>query len=180
MLVAQADLTGNHDSVDRSTATVLHTAVGRRSCHHSRVRGCYLRSVTSRRRCGAGSWTRRLHWHSTLASVSAHFAKLFCMLRLAGKWTVQQAAELSVPSPTIEAALDGRFLSGLKDQRVKAAAFYEKYGVHAPSAPSVRTRLIRSPLLLRTDRAVKSMAGKPRHSCCISLTADNSIFACCS
>jgi 6-phosphogluconate dehydrogenase len=52
---------------------------------------------------------------------------------LAGKWTVQQAAELSVPSPTIEAALDGRFLSGLKDQRVKAAAFYEKYGVHAPS-----------------------------------------------
>ena len=52
---------------------------------------------------------------------------------------MQQAAELSVPSPTIEAALDGRFLSGLKEQRVKAAAFYEKYGVHAPAAPSVRT-----------------------------------------
>ncbi len=51
---------------------------------------------------------------------------------------MQQAAELSVPSPTIEAALDGRFLSGLKDQRVKAAAFYEKYGVKAPSAPAVR------------------------------------------
>ena len=32
---------------------------------------------------------------------------------------MQQAAELSVPAPTIEAALDGRFLSGLKDQRVK-------------------------------------------------------------
>jgi 6-phosphogluconate dehydrogenase len=31
-----------------------------------------------------------------------------------GKWTVQQAAELSVAAPTIEASLDGRFLSGLK------------------------------------------------------------------
>ena len=51
---------------------------------------------------------------------------------------MQQAAELSVPAPTIEAALDGRFLSGLKEQRMKAAAFYEKYGVHAPAAPSVR------------------------------------------
>lgn len=49
-----------------------------------------------------------------------------------GKWTVQQAAELSVAAPTIEAALDGRFLSGLKDQRVKAAAYYEKLGLKAP------------------------------------------------
>ena len=56
---------------------------------------------------------------------------------------MQQAAELSVPSPTIEAALDGRFLSGLKEQRVKAAAFYEKYGVHAPAAPSVRSHSAR-------------------------------------
>jgi len=52
-----------------------------------------------------------------------------------GKWTVQQAAELSVPAPTIEAALDGRFLSGLKDERVKAAQFYSGYGVQAPQAP---------------------------------------------
>lgn len=29
-----------------------------------------------------------------------------------GKWTIQQAAELSVAAPTMEAALDGRFLSG--------------------------------------------------------------------
>ena len=71
-----------------------------------------------------------------------------CVLPLAGKWTVQQAAELSVPSPTIEAALDGRFLSGLKDQRVKAAAFYEKYGVHAPKAPSVRKHSRALPLML--------------------------------
>lgn len=31
-----------------------------------------------------------------------------------GKWTVQQAAELSVAAPTITASLDGRYLSALK------------------------------------------------------------------
>ncbi len=51
----------------------------------------------------------------------------------AGKWTVQQAAEMSVAAPTIEASLDGRFVSGLKDERVKAAKFYEKLGVKGPS-----------------------------------------------
>ena len=51
----------------------------------------------------------------------------------AGKWTVQQAAEMSVDAPTIEASLDGRFVSGLKDERVKAAKFYEQFGVNAPS-----------------------------------------------
>ena len=50
---------------------------------------------------------------------------------------MQQAAELAVAAPTIEAALDGRFMSGLKDSRVAAAAFYEKYGVHAPKTPEV-------------------------------------------
>lgn len=50
-----------------------------------------------------------------------------------GKWTVQQAADLSVAAPTIEASLDARFLSGLKDERVSAAAFYEKIGVAQPS-----------------------------------------------
>jgi 6-phosphogluconate dehydrogenase, C-terminal domain len=60
-----------------------------------------------------------------------------------GKWTVQQAAELAVASPTIEAALDGRFLSGLKEERVAAAKFYEGLGVAQPvpdlvgGAPSV-------------------------------------------
>ncbi|DBA78833.1 hypothetical protein WJX77_010165 [Trebouxia sp. C0004] len=53
-----------------------------------------------------------------------------------GKWTVQQAAEMSVAAPTIEASLDGRFLSGLKDERVKAAKFYEKLGVKGPSEMS--------------------------------------------
>lgn len=31
-----------------------------------------------------------------------------------GKWTVQQAAELSIAAPTIAQSLDSRFLSGLK------------------------------------------------------------------
>ena len=52
---------------------------------------------------------------------------------VSGKWTVQQAAEMSVAAPTIEASLDGRFVSGLKDERVKAAKFYEQFGVKAPS-----------------------------------------------
>lgn len=53
-----------------------------------------------------------------------------------GKWTVQQSAELSVAAPTIASALDGRFLSGLKDERVKAAAFLEAQGVPAAAAPA--------------------------------------------
>ena len=35
-------------------------------------------------------------------------------------------------APTIEAALDGRFLSGLKEQRVKAAEYYNSRGLEAP------------------------------------------------
>jgi 6-phosphogluconate dehydrogenase len=50
---------------------------------------------------------------------------------------VQQAAELSVAAPTIEAALDGRFLSGLKEQRVAAAKYYEKLGLPPPKTLEV-------------------------------------------
>ncbi|KAK7824348.1 6-phosphogluconate dehydrogenase [Quercus suber] len=45
-----------------------------------------------------------------------------------GKWTVQQAAELSVAAPTIESSLDARFLSGLKEERVKAAEVFKSGG----------------------------------------------------
>jgi len=38
-----------------------------------------------------------------------------------GRMTVQEAAEKSVPAATISAALDGRYLSGLKDERVAAS-----------------------------------------------------------
>ncbi len=55
----------------------------------------------------------------------------------AGKWTVQQAAELSVAAPTIEASLDGRFLSAAKDERVSAAKFFEQHGVKEPE-PAIK------------------------------------------
>ncbi len=38
-----------------------------------------------------------------------------------GKWTVQEAAEQSVAAPTITASLDSRYISGRKDERVKAS-----------------------------------------------------------
>jgi 6-phosphogluconate dehydrogenase len=38
-----------------------------------------------------------------------------------GRWTVQEAAERSVAAPTISAALDARYLSGRKSERVAAA-----------------------------------------------------------
>lgn len=53
-----------------------------------------------------------------------------------GKWTVQQAADLAVAAPTIEASLDARFLSGLKDERVAASEFFESRGLGAPAPPA--------------------------------------------
>ena len=38
-----------------------------------------------------------------------------------GKWTARSALDLGVPIPTIAAALDARFLSAIKEQRVEAA-----------------------------------------------------------
>ena len=38
-----------------------------------------------------------------------------------GKWTAQSALDLGVPVPTIAAALDARFLSAIKEQRVEAS-----------------------------------------------------------
>lgn len=46
-----------------------------------------------------------------------------------GKWTVQQAADLSIAAPTIAASLDSRFLSGLKEERVEAAKVFKAGGV---------------------------------------------------
>ena len=53
-----------------------------------------------------------------------------------GKWTVQQAAELSVAAPTIASSLDARFISGLKDERVAASAVYAPLGMTAPTPPA--------------------------------------------
>ncbi|KAI3851989.1 hypothetical protein MKW98_019988 [Papaver atlanticum] len=46
-----------------------------------------------------------------------------------GKWTVQQAAELSVAAPTIAASLDCRCLSGMKEERNNAEAILKEAGM---------------------------------------------------
>uniref|UniRef100_A0A0D6QST9 6-phosphogluconate dehydrogenase, decarboxylating n=1 Tax=Araucaria cunninghamii TaxID=56994 RepID=A0A0D6QST9_ARACU len=46
-----------------------------------------------------------------------------------GKWTVQQAAELSIAAPTIAASLDCRYLSGLKEEREEAAKIFKEAGL---------------------------------------------------
>lgn len=46
-----------------------------------------------------------------------------------GKWTVQQAAELSIAAPTIAASLDNRYLSGLKDEREAASQIFKEEGL---------------------------------------------------
>jgi 6-phosphogluconate dehydrogenase len=38
-----------------------------------------------------------------------------------GKWTVQEAAQMSVAAPTVSAALDTRYISGRKSERVAAS-----------------------------------------------------------
>ena len=42
-----------------------------------------------------------------------------------GRWTVQEAAEQSVAAPTIAAALDTRYISGRKDERLAAEGILE-------------------------------------------------------
>jgi len=42
-----------------------------------------------------------------------------------GRWTVQEAAEQSVAAPSISAALDVRYLSGRKEERVKASSILQ-------------------------------------------------------
>jgi 6-phosphogluconate dehydrogenase len=53
---------------------------------------------------------------------------------------VQQAAELSVAAPTIEASLDSRFLSGLKDERVAASKIFQ--GDYTSDVPVDKAQLI--------------------------------------
>ncbi|CAI9094234.1 OLC1v1029933C1 [Oldenlandia corymbosa var. corymbosa] len=54
-----------------------------------------------------------------------------------GKWTVQQAAELSIAAPTIAASLDSRYLSGLKDEREAAADVFRSEGLKEESINNV-------------------------------------------
>lgn len=45
-----------------------------------------------------------------------------------GKWTSQDAMDIGVPIPTIDAAVAARILSAYKDQRVQAAKIYSQNG----------------------------------------------------
>jgi 6-phosphogluconate dehydrogenase len=51
-----------------------------------------------------------------------------------GKWTAQVALQLAVAIPTIAAAIDGRVLSSLKDERVAASRQYPGTDTRAPFA----------------------------------------------
>ena len=42
-----------------------------------------------------------------------------------GKWTSQNAMDLGIPTPTIDAAVSARNLSGLKEERIKAAEIFK-------------------------------------------------------
>ncbi|GLJ23036.1 hypothetical protein SUGI_0434730 [Cryptomeria japonica] len=53
------------------------------------------------------------------------------------KWTVQQAAELSIAAPTIVASLDCKYLSGLKEERVTAAKIFKEAGLGLGSLTSL-------------------------------------------
>ena len=84
-------------------------------------------------RISTRAWVRRY----TLQRPRSHRRRRFSPPSLSqgtGKWTIQQAAEMSVAAPTMAAALDARFLSGLKDERVHAEAAYDALGVSAADA----------------------------------------------
>ncbi|KAG6577161.1 6-phosphogluconate dehydrogenase, decarboxylating 2, chloroplastic-like [Cucurbita moschata] len=63
-----------------------------------------------------------------------------------GKWTVQQAAELSIAAPTIAASLDCRYLSGLKEERESAAEVLKEAGLN-DSVGSVRSGIDKKKLI---------------------------------
>ena len=54
-----------------------------------------------------------------------------------GKWTSQNAFDLGVPIPTINAAVEMRMLSSLKDQRMKAASVLRGPAAAAGTASSI-------------------------------------------
>ncbi|CAI9756365.1 unnamed protein product [Fraxinus pennsylvanica] len=50
-------------------------------------------------------------------------------MKVTGKWTVQQAAEMSIAAPTIAAPSDSRYMSGLKEGREAASEIFKKEGL---------------------------------------------------
>jgi 6-phosphogluconate dehydrogenase len=82
---------------------------------------------TKNRRLGAPT----LPFFATFDAIFDSLSPLPCFLNPqgTGKWTIQQAAELSIAAPTMAAALDARFLSGLKEERVAAEAAFSAAGI---------------------------------------------------
>ena len=58
-----------------------------------------------------------------------------------GKWTSQDAMNLGVPTPTIDAAVTARYLSALKDERVAAAEHLGRPAGRAPDEARLRGAL---------------------------------------
>jgi 6-phosphogluconate dehydrogenase len=59
-----------------------------------------------------------------------------------GRWTVQEAAEQSVAAPVIAAALDSRYMSGRKDERVEASKVLEGPSAAEAAASVDKTQLL--------------------------------------
>ena len=64
-----------------------------------------------------------------------------------GKWTSQDAMDLGVPTPTIDAAVTARYLSALKDERVAAAEHLGTPAGRAPGDPEELAGLMGDALL---------------------------------
>ncbi|KAG2453497.1 hypothetical protein HYH02_001717 [Chlamydomonas schloesseri] len=60
-----------------------------------------------------------------------------------GKWTVQQAAELAVAAPTMASALDARYMSALKSERVAASKVFSTCVTPGPVAGVDKAQLIK-------------------------------------
>jgi 6-phosphogluconate dehydrogenase len=59
-----------------------------------------------------------------------------------GKMTIQEAAERAVPAPTISSALDARYLSAMKDERVAASKLFPAGNSVSLSASGMFIRLV--------------------------------------
>ena len=64
-----------------------------------------------------------------------------------GKWTSQDALDLGVPTPTIDAAVTARYLSALKDERVAASGLLGEPAGRAPGDPEDLVAAVRDGLL---------------------------------
>ena len=65
-----------------------------------------------------------------------------------GKWTSQDAMDLGVPTPTIDAAVTARYVSALKDERVAASRHLGQPAGRAPGDPEDLVRALGGGMLV--------------------------------